>query len=172
MQLSDHLQSCPKQKRPCRYSQFGCPFEVGTSTHYYNTHSSGIMFSPPRVIPKGDIEELSCHDKEATSQHLELVSHTVRNKRDLESSERVPAITAPDMQEQKQATDRQIIAIHGELSRLAEEVGIQITPLREEIVKLESSLADLQEGFSELASWFRHSRLPVTMGSSSGRSQR
>ena len=33
------------------------------------------------VIPKGDIEELSSHDKEATSQHLEIVSHAVRNKK-------------------------------------------------------------------------------------------
>ena len=50
------------------------------------------------------------------------------------------------VQKQNQATNRQIITVHDE--QLAEEVSIQTAPLREGIVKLESSLAELQEGFS------------------------
>ena len=103
------------------------------------------------VIPKGDLEELSSHDKEATLEHLELVSHMVHRKRDLESFERVLAITASDMQKQNQATDRKIMAFHGELARLSEEVGVQIAPLTEEVTKLESSLVDFKDSFLELA---------------------
>ena len=102
------------------------------------------------VIPKGDLEELSSHDKEATLQHSEFVSREVHGKRDLESSERVLAITAPAMQKEKQATDRKIMAFHSELARLSEEVGVQIAPLTEEVTKLESSLVGLQKSFSEL----------------------
>ena len=103
-----------------------------------------------RIIPKGDPEELSTHNKEATSQHLEFISHLIHRKRDLESSERVLAINAPDMQSKKQATDRQLMAIHCELSKLSEEVGSQIALLKEEIKGLESSLVDLREGYSKL----------------------
>ena len=102
------------------------------------------------VIPKGDLEELSNHDEEATLQHLELVSHVVPRKRDLESSERALAITARDMQKRMEATDRKIMAIHSELARLSEEVGVQIAPLKEKITKLEWNLAVLKNGVSEL----------------------
>ena len=105
---------------------------------------------PSCVIPKGDLEELSSHDKEHTSQHLELVSHVVQSKRDLESSQRVLAITAPDMQKQKQATNRQIMAIHSELERLNEELIVQMASLNEEITKLGSSLVGIKKRFSEL----------------------
>ena len=103
------------------------------------------------LIPKGDLEEPSTHDKEATLQNLEFVSHVVHSKRDLESSEPVLAITAPDMQKEKQTTKRQIMAFHSELARLSEEVGVQIPPLTEEVTKLESSLVDLKESFSKLS---------------------
>ena len=74
----------------------------------------------------------------------------VHRKSDLESSERVLAITGPDMQKLKQATTKQIMAIHSELSRLTEAVGVQIAPLKEEVTRLESSLVDLREGTTEL----------------------
>ena len=83
-----------------------------------------------------------------------------QRKRDLESSEHVLAIIRPDMQKQKQATDRQIMAIHSELSRLSEEMGVQIAPLKEEITKLELTLVDLKELFSELS--LRVERIPTT----------
>ena len=112
---------------------------------------SGLIMLSSHVIPKGDLEELISHDKEATLEHLEHDSHVVHSKRDLESSEHVLAITALDMQKEKQATDRQIIAFHSELARLSEEVGVQIDPLTEQVTKLESSLVDLKESFSELS---------------------
>ena len=106
---------------------------------------------PSHVIPKGDLEELSSHVKEAKSQHLWLTSNVVPRKRDLESSERVLAINPPNMLEQKQETDRQIMALQGELSRLSEEVDVQIALLREGFTRLESSLFYLQEGLLEQA---------------------
>ena len=105
---------------------------------------------PSHVIPKGNLEELSSHNNKATLQHLELVTPVAHSKRDLESSERVLAITAANMQKQKQAIDRQITAIHNELARLTDEVGVQTDPLKEKVIKLQSSLVDLKEDFSEL----------------------
>ena len=105
---------------------------------------------PSCVIPKGDLEELSSHDKEATSQHLKLVSNVIHSKRDLKSSECISAITASDMQKQIQATDRKIMAIHSELSRLSEKLGEQIASLGEETTRLAFSLVDVNEGFSKL----------------------
>ena len=105
---------------------------------------------PSCVIPKGDLEELSNHDKEATSRHLELVSHVVPRKSDLESSERYLAILAHDMQVRKEATYRKIMNIHSELARLSEEVGVQTAPLKKEITRLESGLYDFNMGCSKL----------------------
>ena len=102
------------------------------------------------VIPKGDLEELSNHDKKATSQHLELVCHVVPRQRDLESSERALAITAHNMQKRMEATDKKLMAIHSELARLSKEVGVQIAPLKNEITNLESYLVVLKKGYSEL----------------------
>ena len=102
-----------------------------------------INASFPDVIPKGDLEELNSHEDQATLQHMELVSHEVLSKGDLESGDRVLAITALDMQKQKQATDMQIMAFHSELARLREEVGVRIR-------RLESSLVDLQKNNAEL----------------------
>ena len=151
IQLSDHMQSCPKRKRPCRYSEVGCPFVVGTFLLLsYKIHCSSVIVLSSRVIPKGDLEELSSHDKEATLQHLGLVSHVVHSKRDLESSEHVLPITAPDTQKEMQVTDRKIMAFHSEMGRLSEEVSAQIAPLKEEVTKLVSSMADLSRSFSEL----------------------
>ena len=62
----DHMERCkyaPVSCIPCTYSDFGCPFE-------------------------GDLDELSIHEKE-TTQHLQLVARAVKNKRDLDMSERV-----------------------------------------------------------------------------------
>ena len=82
--------------------------------------------------------------------HLELVSHLVHKKGDLESNEHVLAVTAPDMQKHKQDTDRHIVAIHRELEKLSEEVDVQIAPLTEDVIKLGLSFSDLTESFSEL----------------------
>ena len=113
-----------------------------------NIHSSGQIIVPFHAIPKGDLEELNSHDKEATLQHLELVCHEVLNKTNLDSSEHVLAITALYMLKQKQATDMQIMAFHSELARLRERVGVQIR-------RLESFLVDLQNDTSriDLMAW-------------------
>ena len=144
VQLLNHLLTCSKKKRPCRYNQFGCSFLVGTFLLLScNIHSSGQIILPTHVIPKGDLEELNSHNNEAALQHLELVCHEIFSKTNLESSERVLAITALYMRKQKQATDMQIMAFHNELSRLREEAKAQIR-------RLESFLVDLQNGTTKL----------------------
>ena len=89
---------------------------------------------------QGNADELVGHENEAAVEHLKLVSGVVVDKK-----------ATPEVQKWKQMTDKQLTVIHGELSRIAEEVSLELSPLREGITKLESSLTELQNGFSELA---------------------
>ena len=87
--------------------------------------------------------------EEFVSYHLKLLLDHIQT-RSKERSDQDLSVSLFDLQQKKKATEKQLVVVHGELARIAEEMNLQIAPLREALGKLESNFGDFRESFSEL----------------------
>ena len=59
--------------------------------------------------------------------------------------------TTQDIQRKFNSTDRHLVTLHQELTRFADEYNKRLSPLSDGLIKMEATLRDFQESFSELA---------------------
>ena len=87
---------------------------------------------------KGNLKDLNKHYKEQVAYHNQLVR---RSTKDLEQS--VMAKTT--------AVEQQVVSLKGEVTHLQSEIATKLQPLINAVVRAETTIQQLQEGFGEMA---------------------
>ena len=111
---------------------------------------------------QGNLAELSRHNREAADYHLELVHDALKKTGHFSgagsstATSTIVALTEPKtmsqvVQRKFDSTDRYLVTLHQELTRLAEEFTRRLNPLTDGLIKMEATMHDFQESFSELA---------------------
>ena len=90
------------------------------------------------ICPQGSLKDLSKHYKDQITYHNQL---TRKAARDLEQS--IGAKTAE--------IEQQVTSLKSEFSHLQSEMTAKIQPLIDAVVRAETTLQQLQEGFGEMA---------------------
>ena len=93
---------------------------------------------------QGNFQELSKHETERTSYHLQLINSALQ-KSNKELRKEVNADS------RIQALDTKVAAVRDDIAKIRGELSQQIQPLVEAVMKSETAIQQLHEGFTELA---------------------
>ena len=93
---------------------------------------------------QGNFQELSKHETERTSYHLQLINSALQ-KSNKELQKEVNADS------RIQALDTKVAAVRDDIAKIRGELSQQIQPLVEAVMKSETAIQQLHEGFTELA---------------------
>ena len=92
------------------------------------------------------------HERDATRHHLGLVHEALRETGHFNGTATSAAGSSnSDIQRNFSATDRHLVTLHQELTRFTEDFTRKLTPLSDGLIKMEATLQEFQESFSDLA---------------------
>ena len=96
---------------------------------------------------QGNAKELEAHCNEQVSYHLKLIK---RSMKQFKAANEVDLMSR-HAEERIGSYDKKVVALRSEIEQLRAEVNSKIHPVVEAVMKMESAVKQLQEGFGEMA---------------------
>ena len=93
------------------------------------------------------MKELESHEQDKMVYHLGLVKQTIEKSK----AERAIQLVSRSAETKISSYDQKVHALCSEIEQLKETINCQIQPVVEAVMKMETSVQQLQEGFGEMA---------------------
>ena len=93
------------------------------------------------------MQELSEHESQYTPHHLKLVNRAMRQS----NAKYGQDVQSQEIATRVQALDQQIAKMKNDIAHIRGELSLKLQPIVEAVVKVESTIQQLQEGFGEMA---------------------